>query len=607
MNYWGIDDGYHDIKGRWHGADPETRTAILAAMETAGETFPPDPPVRVIRQGIPLPFTAEVTAEDGRTALVARGSTALALGYHTASVLGADGRPSRELRLIVAPSSCHFPERLRAWGVAAQVYSLRSAGSWGIGDLADLRTLAEWTKQRGGDYLLLSPLGANAPCWPQEPSPYYASSRLFKNLLYLRIEEIPGAADLEGLTELVASARGDSLATRLIDRDRVFTAKRNALERLFKTFGGDPEFDLYRAKAGATLEQFALWCALAERFGQSWYDWPGEYQHPESPAVREFAASEGRAVAFHAWVQWRIDQQLAGSGRMLMHDLPVGFNSGGADGWFFQDVLAKGMSVGAPPDELAPGGQDWGLPPFIPHKLQAAGYEPFIQTIRQSLRHAWGLRIDHVMGLFRLFWCPQGRGARYGAYVRYPAEDLLGILALESQRAGAVVVGEDLGTVEAGVRETLARSRVLSYKLAVFEDERPERYPELAMAALTTHDLATIAGVWTGQDEADQRAYALEPYSAGAEEMRERLSQVSGLQKGSATAEVILGLHEALATAPSALLCATYEDLTGSTDRPNLPGTTRERPNWSILQRTPVDELNSNPLATQVAGSLNRS
>ncbi|MBT9555085.1 MAG: 4-alpha-glucanotransferase [Myxococcales bacterium] len=607
MNYWGIDDGYHDIKGQWHGADPETHAAILAAMGTGGETFPPDPPVRVIRQGIPLPFTAEVTAEDGRTAVVARGSTALPLGYHTARVLGANGKAERELRLIIAPSACHYREGLRAWGIAAQVYSLRSTGSWGIGDLADLRTLAQWTKQHGGDYLLLSPLGANAPCLPQEPSPYYASSRLFKNLLYLRIEAIPGASELEGLQDAMAFARGDSEASRLIDRDRVFTSKRNALERLFEAFAGDPEFDAYRQGAGATLERYAIGCALADRHGQSWYDWPAEFRHPDAPAVREFAASERSAVAFHAWVQWRIDQQLAASGRMLMHDLPVGFNSGGADGWFFQDVLAKGMSVGAPPDELAPGGQDWGLPPFVPYKLQAAGYEPFIQTIRQSLRHAWGLRIDHVMGLFRLFWCPQGRGARYGAYVRYPAEDLLGILALESQRAGAIVVGEDLGTVEAGVRETLARNRVLSYKLAVFEDQRPERYPELAMAALTTHDLATIAGVWTGQDEADQRAHGLEPYSAGAEEMRTKLSRVSGQEPGSDTDEVILALHQALARAPSALLCATYEDLTGSTDRPNLPGTTRERPNWSILQKTPVDALDESPLASAVAARLQRS
>jgi 4-alpha-glucanotransferase len=211
------------------------------------------------------------------------------------------------------------------------------------------------------------------------------------------------------------------------------------------------------------------------------------------------------------------------------------------------------------------------------------------------------------MGLFRLFWCPQGRGARYGAYVRYPAEDLLGILALESQRAGAIVVGEDLGTVEAGVRETLARNRVLSYKLAVFEDKPPQRYPELAMAALTTHDLATIAGVWTGQDEADQRAHGLEPYAAGAEDMRKKLSRVSGQEPGSDTGEVILALHQALATAPSALLCATYEDLTGSTDRPNLPGTTRERPNWSILQKTPVDALDESPLPSAVAARLQRS
>lgn len=596
MNAWGIDDGYNDIKGKWHATDPETHRAILAAMGVRDGDLPPDPPVRVLRHGVPLPFDAEVALEDG-SGLVADVGTRLPLGYHDARLRG-----GRELRLIVTPTACHYPEGLRAWGLAAQVYSLRSKRSWGMGDLGDLARLGRAVRGLGGSYLLLNPLGATAPGWldaerrpaiPQEPSPYYSASRLFKNPLYLDVRAVPGAERFPELLDAAEAAARHSQHDRIIDRDAVYAQKRAVLEQLWAHFEGDPDLDRFERDGGEWLRRFAVWSALAERHGRSWYDWPEPLKHHDSDAVREFSVAEAGRVRFHTWLQWLIDGQLRAAGQAcgLMHDLPIGFDSGGADGWVFRDYLAPGMSVGAPPDALAPGGQDWGLPPFVPHRLQAARYEPFIATIRECLRHAWGLRIDHVMGLFRLFWCPHGRGARYGAYVRYPAQDLLGILALESLRAQAVVVGEDLGTVENGVREALARHRVLSYRLAVFESIRPERYPELAMAALTTHDLATVAGVWTGKDETDQRAYGLEPHVAGAEEMRDRLAQVARVPRGAPVQDVLLRVHAALAEAPSALLCATYEDLTGSTDRPNLPGTTRERPNWSIAQAVSLEQL----------------
>ncbi len=615
MNTWGIDDGYRDIQGTWHATDPETRGAILASMGVGPRTPLPDPPVRVMRQGVPLPFAAEVTLESGESVAASAGAR-LPLGYHDARL-----RDGRELRLIVTPDACHLPEGLRAWGIATQVYSLRSARSAGMGDLGDLARLGTITRSLGGKYLLLNPLGATSPDWldperqprvPEEPSPYYSASRLYRNPLYLELEAVPGAdRHREAIALAGEQARSLQRGDRIIDRDAVGALKRPLLELLWREFSGDhpadvQDFERYLAEGGVWLQRFTTWCALAERHGPSWYDWPSEFRRHDSDAVRAFGLEARERVRFHGWLQWLIDRQLASANSAcgLMHDLPIGFNSGGADGWVFKDFLAPGMSVGAPPDALAPGGQDWGLPPFIPHRLQEARYEPFIATIRQGLRHAWGLRIDHVMGLFRLFWCPHGRGARFGAYVRYPAQDLLGILALESQRAGAVVVGEDLGTVENGVREALARHNVLSYRLGVFESIRPERYPKLAMAALTTHDLATVAGVWTGQDERDQEAFGLVPHAEGAEEMRERLAQVGRVKREAPVEEVLVKVHAALAEAPSALLCATYEDLTASTDRPNLPGTTRERPNWSIAQATPLEELEAHPVASRVARAL---
>ncbi len=609
MDAWGITDGFHDNAGVWHATSAETHAAIRRAMGDADAPAPSRPAVHVIRQGMSkeVDGPAELTLEDGAVLRVTdRLPGDLPVGYHRLRRLD-DDQPTR---LIVAPHRCHLPDGLRIWGWAAQLYATRSTQSWGIGDLADLRRLARWSASSlGAEMLLINPLAAATPAAPLQPSPYYPSSRRFRNPLYLRVEEAPGAdtvrLDLEGL-----AAGGRALnRERRIDRDAVWKLKGAALEKLWAAFAGDERFERYRSEHGRALREFATFCVLAEQHGAGWQGWPAEYRRPESAAVARLATERAARVGFHEWLQWLVDEQLGRASRelRLMQDLPIGVDPGGADAWAWQDALTTDASVGAPPDAYNAGGQDWGLPPFVPHRLAARGYEPFIETIRAGLRHAGGLRIDHVMGLFRLFWVPKGLTPAHGAYIRYPAEDLLAIAALESQRARAIIVGEDLGTVEAGVRERLAEQAILSYRVVWFEPEPPAHYPELALAAVTTHDLPTIAGLWTGADVDAQAAMGREPNRAGFAEMRERLRRMIGVEENASVADVIERTHERLAEAPSRIVTATLDDALAVTERPNMPGTVTEWPNWSIALPLPLEALEEERLPRAIADTLARS
>jgi 4-alpha-glucanotransferase len=567
---------------------------------------PPPVTTRVVREGTArdLESPAELILEDGAVLRVTdRFPPDLPLGYHRLRRLH-DGQ---EALLVVAPRRCHLPEGTRIWGWAGQLYAARSTESWGIGDLADLRRLARWSASTlGAGMLLINPLSAATPVAPLQASPYYPSSRRFRNPLYLRVEEVPGAGDSRlDLERLAASGRALNEARR-IDRDAVWKLKAEALERLWASFAGDEGFERYRRAQGRALREFATFCVLAERHGAGWQGWPGEYRRPEAAAVARFAAEREDRVGFHEWLQWNFDVQLARAAPALrlMQDLPIGVDPGGADAWAWQDVLTTEASVGAPPDRYNTGGQDWGLPPFVPHRLAARGYEPFIQTIRAALRHAGGLRIDHVMGLFRLFWVPKGLTPHDGAYVRYPADDLLAIVALESQRAGAIIVGEDLGTVETGVRERLAEHAILSYRVVWFEPDPPARYPELALAAVTTHDLPTTAGLWTGADLEAQAAIGREPNRAGFAELRERLRQMAGVAEDAPVAEVIERVHERLAEAPSVIVTATLDDALAVAERPNMPGTVDEWPNWSLALPEPLETVEEAALPRAIARTL---
>jgi 4-alpha-glucanotransferase len=507
----------------------------------------------------------------------------LPLGYHR---LGDE-------QLVVTPGRCHLPAGLRAWGWAVQLAATRSRASWGIGDLDDLRRLAGWAAGRGAGFVALSPLHAPAPVTPQQPSPYYASSRRFRNPLHLRVEEVDGAGDAGDAVGRAAAAGRALLADRHVDRDAVWALKREALEACFASAGGASAFGAWRDAAGPSLDSWSRWCARAERDGSDWRAWPASTDEPHPDRV-----------AFFSWLQWQLERQVDAVPLPVVHDLAVGFDPGGFDAWAWQDLLALDARIGAPPDEFNRAGQDWGLPPFIPWRLRQAGYGPFVETLRSVLRGAGGLRVDHVMGLFRLFWVPPGAGPADGGYVRYPAGDLLDLLALESTRAGALVVGEDLGTVEAGVREELAERAVLSMRLLWFEDEPPERWPERALGLVTTHDLPTVAGVWTGSDVEDQRVAGVPVAEEGAAAVRRRLARVTGLPDDAPVADAVVAAHRALAASPSALVAATLEDALQVTERPNMPGTVDSWPNWSLALPEPLEQLEVDPVVGAVGDAL---
>jgi 4-alpha-glucanotransferase len=435
---WDIDAVYQRADGKKRRVTRESIEAIRSAV--GRPPSPPqslfDEPVKVVRRGEPLvlPGPAALRLEDG-TAMEVRDRlpTSLPVGYHELAPMG--GYAST--KLIVTPGQCHLPSELRIWGWSTQVYATRSRSSWGIGDLGDLRRLGEWAKSVGGGMILINPLNAALPVLPQEASPYSPSSRRYRNPLYLHIEDVPGVERIHAdLRQLAASAHALN-DERKIDRDRVFQLKLDALHKLWVLFGEDADFDRFQRDEGPSLDQFAVFNVLAEEHGADWRRWPSGYRRPEAGDTQRFAQEHAGRVRFHKWLQWLVDRQLACAAEptALMQDLPVGFSPNGADAWAWQDLVALDCSIGAPPDLFSKEGQNWGLPPFIPHRLRQAAYEPFIQTVRAAMRHTGGLRIDHVMGLFRLWWVPPGGAPKQGAYVRYPADDLLGIVALESQRA----------------------------------------------------------------------------------------------------------------------------------------------------------------------------
>ena len=622
---FGITRRYHDALGHEHHTTEETRAALRKAMGEP-EHLPEDDaddagmpplrtaaahvhdPVRVLQPGADrtLAQPVELALEDGSSRVAdAELPADLPLGYHRMR-----GRDGHESLLIVAPQACHLPDDLKTWGWAAQVYAARSRESWGMGDLADLARLGRWTRGLGGGCIMINPLSAPTPVPLIEPSPYYPSSRRYRNPLYLRLEAVPGFAALGEAGARLANAGRALNADRRIDRDAVFRLKMEALEALFARFAGDAGFDAYLAAQGGALTEFATYCALAEAHGKDWRRWPAEHRRHDGDGVRAFRDANLPRVRFHAWLQWLVDVQLAAAAReiAIVNDLPIGIDVAGADAWCWQELLAQEASVGAPPDEFSANGQDWGLTPFVPHRLRAAGYRPFIETIRSMLAHAGGLRIDHVMGLFRLFWIPRELpgGAKRGAYVRARADELLAIVALESVRARAFIVGEDLGTVEAGVRETLAARRMLSYRLLYFEPTAARHFPELALTSVTTHDLATIAGLWSGTDVEDQRRIGMHPNEQAMRGLRDKLARLEGIPSDASADVAIERTYAALAEAPSRVLLATLDDALAVPERPNMPGTITEWPNWSLALPRPIEELEEATLPRKLAAALTR-
>lgn len=541
-------------------------------------------------------------------------------GYH--ELHAQSGSADAVTTLIVSPAAMTLPAALgngRTWGLATQLYSVRSARSWGIGDLTDLTDLAVWSAVRhGAGFILVNPLHAAAPTAPMEPSPYLPTSRRFVNPMYLRVEAVPEYADVRHRGRLrkargVAQSRAD--LAPLIDRDSAWKLKRAALRSVYEvplTPGRALAYQAYRDREGRSLDDFATWCALAEKHGNDWHDWPEQLRHPDGEAVAAFAAKHADAVDFHRWLQWHLDDQLtraqasavaAGMSLGVMHDLAVGVDPNGADAWALQDVLALGVSAGAPPDEFNQLGQDWSQPPWRPDRLVEVGYQPFRDLVRAVLQHAGGVRIDHIIGLFRLWWIPKGNAPTDATYVRYDHEAMIGIVALEAARAGAVVVGEDLGTVEPWARDYLRERGLLGTSILWFEqirewgNDRPlpaSQWREYCLSAVTTHDLPPTAGYLAGEHVRIRQELGLLTRPAEEELAADRAEQDAWLAElrrvgllpsdGSSPTldEVVLALHAYLGGTPSRLLALALPDAVGDVRAQNQPGTTDEYPNWRV-------------------------
>lgn len=698
----GIELEYRDTRGETIRASAETKRLLLAAMgveardeaaaASALQAVARDewrhvlPPVLVLRSDAPAP-AIEVTLPAGTRAIAWRLrledgaecagdadfadlarvaeaeiegrrmerrrlplSAGLPWGYHVLALAGGGGAT-----VIVTPGSCWLPEALaaggRRWGIATQLYLLRSATDWGIGDFADLRGLVEIAASRGADLVGLNPLHALFPDAPEHASPYSPASRLLLNVLNIAIPALPelrrSAAAREFIAEAGFRTRLEAVrASPLVDYTAVTALKLDVLELLFPAFRDSAEtarreaFLAFRRAGGEVLEHGCLFLALRAHFAArdpalaDWRAWPPGYRDPASPEARRFAVDHAARVEFQAWLQWVADEQLraaaegasaAGMAVGLYRDLAVGADSAGAETWANAAAVLAGVQVGAPSDIFNPAGQDWGLPPFHPRALRREAYRSFVELLRANMRHAGGLRIDHVMGLQHLFCIPAGRVPGEGAYLRYPLDDLIGVLALESHRQRCLVVGEDLGTVPEGFRDRMAAANILSYRILFFEQEEangaflpPGAYPSMALAVLGSHDLPTLRGWWEGRDIALKARYGLLP---GAEEVRwqrETRRRDKAALLGALRAEGLVpegedepdiqalarAAHGFLARGAAMLAVAQLDDMLDEAEQVNVPSTFFEHPNWRRRLSLPLEDLAAHPGFVDIAAEL---
>ncbi len=578
------------------------------------------------------------------------------LGYHELRVRirTQEREITSSTRLILAPDRAWLPPRLeqggRAAGLAVSLYGLRSARNWGCGDLTDLERLIDWCAgQVGVGFIALNPLHAIANRQPYNTSPYLPTSLFYRNPLYLDVERVEEFRASRWAQRWFASAETQSeigalRAAEFVEYERVWKLKLVFLRILFRQFLREWRADSPRAQAlreyvaaeGDRLDLYARYCALDEWIHRHspdvwiWPEWPEEYRDPASPAVEEFARRHWRLVLFYKFIQWQLDQELAAAQRRaldrgmeigLYHDVALATDRCGSDLWAHRRFFVAGCRVGSPPDDFAPQGQDWAFPPPNAQSHLADGYRQFVATIRENLRHGGALRLDHVMRFFRLYWIPDGMPATTGAYVRDAAEDLLRILALESVRNRVVVIGEDLGTVPDFIREALARSRILSYRLLFFEKypggdfKLPADYPNGALVSATTHDLPTLAGFWTARDVEARWAAGLLPDEASYRRQiearigeKQRLLDVafrlnllpanhgrSARDLPDLTGELHNALIGFLTSTPAMLMALNQEDLTKETEQQNLPGSTWQYPNWRRKMRYSLEELETSP------------
>ena len=641
-----IDDRYHDALGIERIVPPETRDAFLTLLAPLFEEALIPPAIVLAAHGelafvTTLPaaswtehLTWTIACEDGsafrgeidlkdapivdvrerENGTLDRRSIALPalpLGYHRLAVsVGPYG--ASEAALIVAPPTAHAPPEQRAWGIAIQLYTLRSARNWGIGDFSDLRRMTDIAGERGARYLGLNPLHALHRSEPDAASPYAPTSRSFLNWLYIDVEELPEMAhphihamvDEPDFQHSLVRLRTEPL----VDYNGVAECKDAVLRRCFDLFRDatpdDPEFRAFVDAGGVALERFAIFETLVERLGRDCSRWPYPYRDSASPDVAAFADAERPAVQYAMYLQWRASQQLAAAeagranGVVLYRDLAVGIDANGADVWVNPRAYVSSASVGAPPDLLNPAGQDWGLPPLDPTALARDGYQTVAELFRANMADAGALRIDHVMALARLFWIPRGAAAAAGAYVRYPLADVLGVLTLESTRAGCVVIGEDLGTVPSGFRETMRASEILSYRILLFERDAdggftpPDDYPALGLAALGTHDIPPFNAWLDGTDIALRERLglldiALVQSERDARERDRRRLKATLLGSGdlaaadeNSPAKIMIAAHRFVSRSPARIVMLQLDDVLGETAPVNVPGTWDQYPNW---------------------------
>ena len=552
---WGIQPGYHDVFGHWHAAKPEVLRTLVDALSHGRER--PHPVAEA-------PAVAPIRAWQG------------------------DGQ--------------------RHWLVAVQLYGVRSKRNWGIGDFTDLKQLVALAASQGAAGIGLNPLHALFPDRPEQVSPYAPNSRLFLNALYIDVEAIP-ECDARPPRKAAGLRDGD-----LVDYPAVAQAKLRALRKAYERFpvagtrARQADFDAFRAEQGDALLRFACFEVLRQRDDKPWPAWPAPWRSPSRNDLERFRQDNLAACEFEEFLQWTADRQLAeckaaarahGMAVGLYIDVAVGIDPHGADAWAQQRAVISAVSVGAPPDEFNPGGQDWGLAPFNPDALAEDDFAPMRQLLAGAMRHAGAIRLDHVLGLKRVFMIPHGTRSADGAYVNFPFEPLLRVVAEESVRFRCSVIGEDLGTVPEGFRDTMAKWGLWTYRVMLFErdgDGRfkpPEAYPAEALATFNTHDLPSFHGWLESHDLGTKRGLGLDPGESDDARRwaQQKLRDMLGERGQGFAPDDLAAVASFLGATPSRLVAVALDDIVGAVEQPNIPGTTDEHPNWRRKLPVTLEEL----------------
>lgn len=602
----GVSFGYYNCAGTW----VDTPTATLEQVSTLFPKVSDDPD-----------YYQPIVCTPGRWHPELFGTLILEDGHHfqCQGVVDLPGyhilytHDNQRRFVIAAPEHLKVPER--SWGWQIQLYSARSRGSWGIGDFRDLGLICRLAAAQQARCVQVSPVHAIAPIpWPQ-PSPYSPASRLFLNLLHVAPGEIYGAERVD-LTDLDRQGRALN-EQRTIDRDTVWALKREALERIWEAIRNEPnvEFASWEQAQGENLRRFAIWSAITESLQDpDWRRWPAHLRRPDSRGVAEFASQNADRVRFHTWAQWVANVQYrdaCASGADVVADLAVGFDASSADAWAFQDLLEFDFEIGAPPDSHNTEGQRWGLPPFNPQRLIKADFAPFIEMVHSALQHAGSLRMDHVMQLWRLYWVPVHGGAAEGVYVYYPVDALLAILRLEAMRADAWIVGEDMGTVAAGVRETMAAIGMLGNRSAMRTPVSD--FPSLGVGTSSTHDQVTVAGLLTGSDVRDLKRIGKNADWNQIARVRKALCELAHISSDTpeeliSEADIkaaVLERYRLLSSVPSVVVVVNIDDAAMVAERPNMPGTVDSYPNWRIALPRPVEDIMTSDLTNDLVRLMN--